>query len=1367
MVVFQGNSVVSSADFEQKFNQIVAGIESGTRLNASIAKNILFGMIIGLVANRGREIPVLDSFFALPDENFGLFVVDSQQFGSNVVNFCDVISICKVGDCKLVDVQPNDLAEVCGKKGKTTFVTQVTRICNNRSNGVSITQSEVYTLKPGLNGTNSESQLAKKFDFIKIQPYIPDFRNMIGLLAKSHDETDDAIFEMVVATIRIFNYMNSWLSLQRHSETILKFFLAMFDAIVFTTGHLHVKINENASALSKNQLSFLATNQFLRWINEPSGKLVISDHDVETNTCFHSSDKRYFISINKYLTSVNLNSGKRCPATDNGETISDFSPVSHQLRNNNSIHSWDVYLSDLLTHVPNVKSTLLSVQQYFLWFFRGLVIGQAMETHAIEFKLSTVAESLSKGYRIDVVKLTYPTRAFKAVVRIPLNSSHIDLVSDNANGGILTYNASMYQDINLNVPKKLITAINATRPFKKYVKRLFEDEYVVETLYELVHMMERSGEMIVRSQYLVAFINGLIVDECSLLSPDLKTSNVMVTVCPNRPKNLVLVLENETHLATDEIIELYKNDLTVREYLTRKPSLIVGLKDTNVNMGTININLVHELEPKSVCFLKQHSEIKQRFPHNQLSFTNYINQTRYRQPVMVSLKTQNADRCDFVAVGNISENLDEIEEALTNLNSNDYTHLVVDDKFMLKHVLNIQYVDKPDRLQVSINISEHLLFYNMYRFPEVRFEVLMSLTFESIEEMTKHPVSSLHSELSNDTRNLYLLTPDAIHTGTLALSDTNIWLELDEVSFKNTSTYDELVEDSFMEEITSINDIVFCGRERFKKINQYSTCLGSSSNDYIILVNTSVTQLEMIAGLEGQNTLDLTGFMFHDDSTEVSLNRTGFHSQKLLTYGGENPIVVEHVQRFIGRPGMQDNVHSDCFMTDIDTRGGKNETQLDEVILDDEYCGENYPDRIHVHVEPFTRVNNTRSSGHFVYLIKTSAMEKENTSVIVEILPNIPGNSKHFLALDCQSTRVSLDNKITSNDASTIYWFEVSGQLVQKTTRIKLAISNRILNRVELHFVDFTVAVFDPNSGKMILHYFDAVSKNPIMDFVQTNLNFKSIGLKQNFVAFEQDPYENVKTVVVFENNPEKKSAACIRAPSFILNIRADPEKIETEFSDNVFQDILLYDSNLTSMIFINARNLWTENFSQTTPTGNIVLSAVQNVSSGHLIISFNKYNNQELIGEVKIANMMSDISDHESYKKVFIYTRHNVFVLEKADGKFDKIHIRPLLIKLGFSPNKDLPPLQGAVLGPNSSDWMAFKMPKLPELDFYVWLITEDNYGTTMIRMIDRAKIGTSSDMFQVIAKNWALSSKADRQPIKIFIDMDENDVVVLILKR
>jgi len=317
-------------------------------------------------------------------------------------------------------------------------------------------------------------------------------------------------------------------------------------------------------------------------------------------------------------------------------------------------------LAAVLKLVPDVKETLLSAPQFFLWFFRGLVINQMSRTRATGFKLSTVAECLSKDYRMDVLKLTYLKSTFKAVVKIPLKNTMLELVSDNADSGILTYEPRMYPDIDLSVPKKLITALDVKIPFKKYAKRLLTGATSLETLNELIPVMAKFRDQNVTSESLMAFITGMLVDTCGMMSHYLSQDKTMMTVCPNYPENLIVIVENRTHFAVDEIVKLYKNDPAVREYLSRKTAIVLGIKDTDTITSTVDENFSHKINLKSICFVKQYTRIKRHFPINRLIL--FSTNSNKSQQVAISLKTPTLDhQCNFAVVVNTSEDAAQME----------------------------------------------------------------------------------------------------------------------------------------------------------------------------------------------------------------------------------------------------------------------------------------------------------------------------------------------------------------------------------------------------------------------------------------------------------------------------------------------------------------------------------------------------------------------------------------------------------------------------------------------------------------------------------------------------------------------------------
>jgi len=492
-----------------------------------------------------------------------------------------------------------------------------------------------------------------------------------------------------------------------------------------------------------------------------------------------------------------------------------------------------------------------------------------------------------------------------------------------------------------------------------------------------------------------------------------------------------------------------------------------------------------------------------------------------------------------------------------------------------------------------------------------------------------------------------------------------------------------------------------------------------------------------------------------------------------LTYGdsGRN-IVVEHMHRFIGRPGVPDKVRGDCNLTNIDTRGGKDDNRMDEVTFDDhQACNKNQNEPVNIHVGPYTRVKNTRSSGRFLYYITKDV--KTKTIVDIEIVP--PKNdtdSLHRITIDCQSTQITLDSREEIDKSSTQYTFSFEEGHQNADSKLKLILAKKIWQQVELPFADSVVANIEQN-GKLLLYDCGTNDHNTIDDFTRSEL--KSIGRKldngkKKVVAFEPSDWENKTTIVLFENVPDKISEVFVRASHFVLNImlKSDGSSVEACLKSTAFNDVFINRQNSDTQIFINARNFLPKN-DNSSDNKHVFLASKS--STGLLLVSLFCYKNQELLGRIIIEtmNQNNEMRTPHPLENFFILSpRHNVSELGQFKKKSNTTYIRPLSITVGFDPEGiPFPPLHGVIRGQNSPDWLAFKIFKTPDSNDQ-WKLTEDTNGSMSISLGNTAKNGTSWTRFMIVYRE---TKKADygrrEQPVKMTIEMDQDDATVLILRR
>ncbi|WP_255296816.1 latrotoxin-related protein, partial [Wolbachia pipientis] len=179
---------------------------------------------------------------------------------------------------------------------------------------------------------------------------------------------------------------------------------------------------------------------------------------------------------------------------------------------------------------------------------------------------------------------------------------------------------------------------------------------------------------------------------------------------------------------------------------------------------------------------------------------------------------------------------------------------------------------------------------------------------------------------------------------------------------------------------------------------------GGNKDDIFILQEDIIEG--SLYGEDGIDTLDLNEFAQSAPNISVLLNgNTGHILYKSYGYNG---LIINSMERVLGRRAKSDLIFSACETKFIDGNGG-GENQLDYVQMENNDC---FYD-IQVIIRPYTEIDNMASKGNFSYILPF-----QNGSASVKLLANFESNHRFtfgYVLADVQSVDVEDQNSIRFN----------------------------------------------------------------------------------------------------------------------------------------------------------------------------------------------------------------------------------------------------------------------------------------------------------------------------------------------------------------
>jgi len=296
--------------------------------------------------------------------------------------------------------------------------------------------------------------------------------------------------------------------------------------------------------------------------------------------------------------------------------------------------------------------------------------------------------------------------------------------------------------------------------------------------------------------------------------------------------------------------------------------------------------------------------------------------------------------------------------------------LIYDGRKIDQLLLSADYFEHDDNLKIDVVFKPELIHMFRSRFGDLSANVVLIKALESIETMENRPLKGpIDDQNKLSFRKVKIVAMQYRFSGQVSMFSNHITVSLTPLYFSS------MILDQHYYSYSEMDDrearvhqegfqFISCIRDKRKN------CKGTIGNDWLFLMDN----VSIASGLNGRNVLDLTFVT----SNTLNINRTSMPFQKILVMQTGDTTTLEHFQGIMGRYDRSETVQVDCYVDEVNLRGGCCENSIDEMIIED---SDATCDKMTVFVNGYTAVKNYISKGNFSYNIPGTFSNKANISI--------------------------------------------------------------------------------------------------------------------------------------------------------------------------------------------------------------------------------------------------------------------------------------------------------------------------------------------------------------------------------------------------
>jgi len=1205
---------------------------SSNSLKRRLILYFVYGMIVGMFSNQKFAFPISEHFRGKIDTNSLHLVAVSYHQQNNTFHY-DILRVCDffLTDCDTNATTVSLLVKAVQLFPETWFTTSTKTLLVTYDSFVEYNRRQTEKSDDAVTVNQPTSSLPKITNLT-----IPYAQEKLSILTT---ETDQLKVEELISDYLIEFYQIVDARHQRNYENFIFFLHGLFE----TSSHLHINIStvlvgpENILLINLNKI-------FLRWLKQPTHQLVLYDANRAKPRFSCGTDEQMlrrivYVSIDVASVIVKLTDVKLCNP-EHGFII----PVSAS-----SFETWKPYVS----HVEKWMSQKDPVQNRFKHMFTGIVMSQSTIFNNVTPNGLAINCKQSGGENLTyIAKLDVDEYEFFLLVDLEIDEHRrtVKVRGDDTDFVEVTESdedASIYTSLRLDfelVGNFHENLIKKPREAIEYVREIGENLAASDVRLEFIDI--------------VSLVSGLLIDHCRPYFPSGSDIIVFFNCLSDDKPNLLLIDDELIAKPSDDLLYfllegLYQTYKPLQHFNEIKQTLVFGL---NLATTSPTVTFMEYLLPDRIDFFIHYNEIKAKFPYNSVQFPSRVPTGNLPVPIKLNQNTIGATVFGVTVNRNHSTSV-RAELTETTDDTLRYAFVLVNDKRLFEPTFQNMSYRVPDETELTILLEYHPISTVAMRanYGPLNHDMQFIYATETLRNVEEE-VGLVENEHHNDDR----INPK-VHVDKFILSGP-----LGELSFGKTIVRRDSMEiflkqgrfvDHGNETTDSPHDRSFPYSSTLCDFSSRLVCAGSNLNDVFSLVN--LVPYGVIMGFRGKNILDLSSF---GENVDLNITKTGVASQKIVHYAHNRSVevTVDHVQRFLGRPDLRENIEVDCYVESVDLQGGAGKDDFDTILVDNmnnESCANDLLP-LNIWTRKFTKVINRLEGRKTTYYVLPDFLGHINIDIeTLDTLQTI------VLGWKARQTRITEGQSEVGKTTQFMLW-----RIDQPSAVVKITMNRLARNNISVQFSDKFSTVLGDQRFIVRKNVNDATTHYTLQELNATTKSLNAIGIitdtriPLDMIALSSATKNTPTRTLVVENEPDRAYIINNKEGSTIINLHAILIPWSRRNQYIFFNNVTIYPPGEFGRILINFRNL-IHDYQSVSSSVELTCrrEGKQNTVVIFVLIFDTSFNNKSIMGKIFLRNWPND-----KLNRVYLVTDNKIRALLSLTGDAGgTVLMRPLPIFL------------------------------------------------------------------------------------------------------